>query len=394
MSVQGKLAEWQAAGVLPADVATRILAYEQRGHRQRPYVLYALGGLGALAVATGVLALVASNWDAIPAGVKLGLDVLLVAGVSAGIVRAEARGSAWARETLLVLQYGVVLASIGLIAQVYHLGGKPYEALLAWTALTAFLMSRGRSAVLGAIWVLGLKLTYGVVLGEIGDARRMEQFAASLAYLAPLVCLGLAGAPAVARARPELARVLAAFGWAELALAGSLGPLGFYADWGRDEPTGLLYAGFGLAAAGTAIVGARLRVDPGDAAGAGARRATQLALGAALLAAFVPFLLPHDERPVAAALAFIAFWATAGWAAHRLRLFHLLNLATAMIGLRILIAYFEVFGSLLSTGLGLITGGLLTLGLAYVWLRKSRDFKRQLAPEPGERAGGGGDGDA
>jgi uncharacterized membrane protein len=391
VNVKNKLEEWQSAGILPADVAARILLHEEQRHRQRPYLLYALGGLGALAVGTGIVSLVASNWDAIPPGAKLGLDVLLVAALSAGIARADARRAAWVRETLLVLQYGVVLASIGLIAQIYHLGGAPYEALLAWTALTAFLMSRGRTPVVAAIWVIGLQVTYGAVLAEIGDRRDLELFAAGLAYLAPLACLGIADAPAVARSRPHLAGVLRAFAWGEIALAGSLGPLRFYADREREEGTGLLHAGFALAVIATAVVAAR--VGPRGPGAGGARRGVQLVLGAALLAAFVPFLLPHGEWPVAAALSFIGFWAAVGWAGHGLRRFQVLNAATAMIGLRILIAYFEVFGSLLSTGLGLITGGLLTLGLAWAWLRKSRDFKRRLAPEPGEGAGREGDGD-
>jgi uncharacterized membrane protein len=43
-----------------------------------------------------------------------------------------------------------------------------------------------------------------------------------------------------------------------------------------------------------------------------------------------------------------------------------------------LIVYFEVFGSLLDTGLGLVTGGLLTLLLIWFWARKRREFDREL----------------
>jgi uncharacterized membrane protein len=46
--------------------------------------------------------------------------------------------------------------------------------------------------------------------------------------------------------------------------------------------------------------------------------------------------------------------------------------------LRLLIVYFEVFGSMLSTGLGMITGGALTLLLAWVWKRKSPQLAEQL----------------
>jgi hypothetical protein len=41
--------------------------------------------------------------------------------------------------------------------------------------------------------------------------------------------------------------------------------------------------------------------------------------------------------------------------------------------------YFEVFGTLLDTGVGLVLGGLLTLLVTWFWARKRRDFDRELS---------------
>ena len=52
--------------------------------------------------------------------------------------------------------------------------------------------------------------------------------------------------------------------------------------------------------------------------------------------------------------------------------------------------YIEVFGSMLETGLGLIVGGILTIGLTWFWLRKSRGLAAVLTepgPPGGEAAG-------
>lgn len=59
MYLARKLAEWQEAGLLSADAAAAILAHETR--QSRPYALYILGGLGALTIALGLVAIVASN---------------------------------------------------------------------------------------------------------------------------------------------------------------------------------------------------------------------------------------------------------------------------------------------------------------------------------------------
>jgi uncharacterized membrane protein len=65
--------------------------------------------------------------------------------------------------------------------------------------------------------------------------------------------------------------------------------------------------------------------------------------------------------------------------AHRKGRPALLHLATGVIGLRLLVIYFEVFGSLLDTGVGLVLGGLLTLLVTWIWARKRRDFDRELS---------------
>jgi uncharacterized membrane protein len=93
--------------------------------------------------------------------------------------------------------------------------------------------------------------------------------------------------------------------------------------------------------------------------------------------------MPHGKWPLVAALAFIVVFGVVALAAHREGRSRLLHLATAAIGLRLLVIYFEVFGSLLDTGIGLVLGGLLTLLVTWFWARKRRDFDRQLsAREP------------
>jgi uncharacterized membrane protein len=61
-------------------------------------------------------------------------------------------------------------------------------------------------------------------------------------------------------------------------------------------------------------------------------------------------------------------------------LFHAL---TALLALRILVVYFEVFGSLLDTGVGLVTGGLLTLLIAWFWQKKVRKLGQRAAVQTG-----------
>jgi len=83
------------------------------------------------------------------------------------------------------------------------------------------------------------------------------------------------------------------------------------------------------------------------------------------VAGFMPFLTPHPRWPVVGAGLFMAYWAMIGWTGLRLGYRGLLNTAVVIIALRLVIVYIELFGDLLSTGVGLIASGILLIAL--VW---------------------------
>jgi hypothetical protein len=68
------------------------------------------------------------------------------------------------------------------------------------------------------------------------------------------------------------------------------------------------------------------------------------------------------------------------WTSIQLGQVRAFNVLTALIALRVLAIYFEVFGSLLSTGVGLITGGALTLAVGWLWQRKTTALAARLGP--------------
>lgn len=367
MRLEPKLREWERAELITPEIAARILAHEQR--RDRPLLLYAVGGIGALAIVIGLVSVIAANWDVLPPSSKLGGDMLMAVALAWGVVRAHKRGLRWLEDTLILVYHGLVLASIGLISQVYHLGGATHEALLIWSALTFLLVTRGHSGLLALVWILGLQATCVAWLVHLAESMDREKVALSLVYVAPLVCLAIGSSDKIRSWRPHFGRVFAAVGWTEVALCASFGPLAFYEDMTREYSHGL-WVGFGLAAVLTGWLWTRIsRLTAAEGA-----RGVRILLVTAFLLSFVPMLVSTGDLDLLAALCFVGLWALIGWTAHELRLFWLLNLATALIAIRILIVYFEVFGSLLDTGLGLISGGLLTLLLAWLWVKKRKDF--------------------
>ncbi len=368
MLIDRPLQRWIEGGLVSAEQAERIRAFERGRGPDRPVYIYVVAGLGGLAIATGLVSIVAANWDRFPGGVKLGADLALVAGLGWGVVTWERSGPAWARETAIVFLHGLVLASIALIGQVYQLGGRSHEALGAWSLLTALLMSRARSGFVAAAWILGLEATWAAWAVWLADKIDDAALALGSSYWVPLVCILVGRSRFVQGRRPALARVLSAIGWGEVVLCGLLGTFAFYADTAREDWTGAYWA-----VAVSAVLTAWIALQPPTDRLAG----RALLVGCLLLVHIPLFVSVGDLGPVAA-LTFVALWALVAWTAQRTGDASLFNLATAAIGIRILVAYFEAFGSLLDTGLGLVGGGLLTVALVWLWARKRKDFAREL----------------
>ncbi len=385
MSLTKKLVRWQAAGLIDAATAARIAEHENQN--ARPFLLYALGGLGALTIGVGFISLVAANWDEIPRAVKWGLDVLLLGGLSAGIFRAKSTGHRWVCETLIVLQYVLTLASIALVGQVYQLGGQAWAALLFWTVITAPLMAVGESAFVAVTWVSGAYLTKGVWLFTVLDDWRVPNNAKETIFfsamaLVPLVTLVLGTLQPLARVRPAFTGAFWRLGWFALIGLASVAQFGWYAALNEDDMRGIAMAAPALLVLAGAVAWAMGRVPHWQSPLA--LRAAQAVLGYAVLSSLLPFIARHESVGLLAALSFIALWAMIGFAAYHSGHLRWLNLATAVIAMRVIAIYIELFSSLADTGFFLIGGGLLTIGLTWLWIRKSKDFRAAAMAQVGK----------
>lgn len=375
MRLEKRLTEWVAAGLISREQAEGIRDHERQ--KDRPWLLYAIAGLGGLAVAVGLVSVVAANWDLISGRVKIATDLLVLAFVGGIFARKQEAWPVWAKDAALLVLYGMTMASIALVGQVYQLGGTARIAMATWSLITFPLMCLGKTPLLAVVWSIGLQTTAGTWLTWLSEPPpRQEGLALALAGLLPWPWLLLGHSTWLHRLRPSFTSVFAAIGWAEVLIAGSIGTSAFYADHG-DEPWNALWAALGVGL--VLAVGLSRKISQLPAG----RWATGLLVLAVVLA-FLPARVGAGSWDVLAALCFIALWLVVAFTAHKVGLLGVLNLATAVVGVRIVIVYFEVFGSLLDTGLGLISGGGLTLGLVWLWWRKKRDFSRSLAVAPKE----------
>ena len=118
MNIYSKLSDWQKRGLITAEQQQKITDYEN--NVRRPMLYHALLFLSCFCIGIGVIAVIAANWEAIPAAVKLGVDFALLCTAAWGVWHSRRKGRNLAAEALLTAFALLVLGSIGLVGQIYH----------------------------------------------------------------------------------------------------------------------------------------------------------------------------------------------------------------------------------------------------------------------------------
>ncbi len=372
MNLDRKLANWVEAGVIDEAARDRIAAFENE--QRKPVALYAMIVLGGGTVALGIVSVVASNWDSISGAAKLTGDVFLALVLAAATAWSVQTRRALATEVLVCVFYGFTLASLALVGQVYQLGTPTYQGLLVWSLSTLPLLLLGRSKYLALLGIAGLWTTHALSFEALFDtleSQRVlhgEDVIASLLFASPFAYVALSRVPWLRRERPEYAETLEGVAWLAVLAGGFALQFVWYDDLSSVD---VMRAGLlATAVIAAAVAFALPRLYPS---------LTQAGLiplwiivGFGWLSFAVGFGIPHGSLDVVGALLQLAWLALFARAALQFGLVRAFNVLTALLALRVLVVYFEVFGSLLDTGLGLITGGALTLLLAYLWRRKAK----------------------
>ena len=365
MALDRKLDEWQAAGLIDSSAAEAIRAHE--AEVARPIALWATIGIGLFALALGVVLLVAAGWDMIPAGVKLGVHWAMTAAAAAVVWQARRQQRDWLGEGALFLLAALVLAGVALQGQIYQVTSPVWQALGWWALLvTPAILVAGCTRLTAYGWAGMLAVLATAYAAETGASGALGDILADNlpAALPPgLVLLSLwlgAGAFATGVREAGLALLLGGASLAHFAW-----PIAVSEADAANMAARLPFA-LGLAAFGVAFAG-RL--------GAAAAGVVRTCLIAAAVATALAAAVPHPDAlapRLFGAFAFFAMWGAVGKAAHDGGWRVLFGIAIGMIAVRLFIVYVELFGGLALTGLGLIAGGLLLIGLTLAWAKVMR----------------------
>lgn len=126
---------WVADGVIqPAQGASILARYPAADGHGRMMGIFI--GIGVVLILGGISLVIASNWRDIPAVVKMGGLLLLLATTTAAGIEAKSRGlgRAW-WEGAFSIASALPLLGLALISQIFHVSGKASGLFFAWVLL-------------------------------------------------------------------------------------------------------------------------------------------------------------------------------------------------------------------------------------------------------------------
>ncbi|HTH50246.1 MAG TPA: DUF2157 domain-containing protein [Candidatus Limnocylindria bacterium] len=373
-----------AAGLITAEQRQQIIAHFKLEEEQGK-LLAILAILGGVLVAAGIMLLIANNWDAIPGPVKIATGLALMLGAHAGAWTLGRRGLPKSAAALHLGGAGLFLGNIALVGQVYHLSSRPANAFLLWWAGIAALPWVLRSKSLHLLALLAFTTWFGV---ESFDRESWfwffdGPFSYGLFALLGLNYLGLG--LWLQRSRfPEFGPPTEKLGL--LAFHAFTFPLtlGWYYGYGESSPRGL-WLQAALAAMGLGLTVSALLLGMG-----GLPRPWRWVWSLALMGVVTVLLAGwfivrttayQPEAPGYGWLAFgvlFVFCFVQIQAGLLMRSVFYVNVAMTFIVFHLIRAYVGLFGSMGTTGLMLVVGGVFLIGTGICLERKRRTLIRRI----------------
>ncbi|MBF0310140.1 MAG: DUF2157 domain-containing protein [Magnetococcales bacterium] len=373
--LSAQLQTWVENGLINPAQAEAITAFEA-GRPGVSRLMQGLIGVGVLALGNGLIALIAANWEAIPPGIKLTSAFAFLLALALGLaMRHTPSPSRWWEGGLHLFALAL-LATLGLITQIYHSQGTLAQFMLFWCLISLPPVLLSRRGPLANSWVAAFFVSLLWWISGIDDSLGSDALRRLVAVVFALPMVSLA-----------LARLLESTPWAttlvrplrfwSLVLAYlSLNALGFFGEE-RLLPGALLeYLLPGLLIGGLLLTLSFFRP---------LMEASLLPLSRALLGFYLFFFTLASWTP-------LNHWVVTLFHLILLSLFALISarqgetrrvsVATGLMGLHLFAVYLRAAGGLVQTGFGLIVTGAVILSLLFLWQRFHTRWRR-LLPEKG-----------
>lgn len=364
-SLDKKLAAWVTARLISPQQADDIQTFERQSGASH-WMLYGFLFLGVFVLSMGVISLIAANWKDIPDSIKLLTDFIVLLGVGSWAVIAGLRQSNF-HEGILFGFMMLVLATIGLISQIYHLSGEPYQAFLLWGMITLPIVLLSERSFVTGIWVFLVVISLYQFMMDYPIVDAMLQFTEQIFAVFIIVPILIALSEVIAvrlRAHQAMTSVLRlAF---LLSFLCALAVTDFKVTFPLFNRLEWTHALLTQIVAGVAVLGALGVVFVPTITRSQRILLSLVWLFSILLCVFA--LHQSTWKIAGAVLAILSLMALLLYYGSR-HDFVFYQFIALLIGLRFLLLYFTELGGLMNTGFGLIITGFVIIAMVALWRR-------------------------
>lgn len=373
MNLDKKLDDWVERQLLTREQASAILSYEKSVSPSNIFT-YTFLTLGVSIVSLGILAFIAANWEDIPGSIKLLVDFMILSGLAVAIVYLHKQQKNLIRDRVIVLFQLLVLASIGLISQIFHTSGKLYEALGLWVAITLPLVLHAENKFPSHILLFSVSIIISEYLRESSSPHmNLKFFIFHLFTPSLFLVTGLA----LSNFRiPSIKRFgISSIFWGVITVI--LGTISFHFIYKFELIPELSYTPNSYIFSiifyiiGSFIVSFYL---------------FKLKKISAILSILISgfyigiYLLRYnsDSSEFWDAFYFIFIWLFLGLLFLSLRFNRLFEASIVVVGIRFLVVYFQIFESLLMTSLGLVLSGVFIVCSVLLYMKYKEKIYNSL----------------
>lgn len=353
------LSDWVLNDLITKEQAKKISHHEEN-KPSNSWVLYGFLILGALVIGIGIISLIAANWENIPDTVKLIIDFLLLIALATGSYISWKKKEHILFEVFLISFMVLCLASIGLISQIYHTGGKLYQALLMWSVITSAVAASSKRSLTPFIWAAGFFSS--ITFTALDSATFQPIFARHensvlmaiplLSALLAIICKKISG---------ESGQTKSFRSWAiiggMIALSAAETHLLRYRSMDLNIITFIPGYVFTILIVGGILISSEYK------------KVQKILLLLALAFYLIPFhlpMVPIQSKSVYAAFSIFTLSTMAIFLAS-LGLRGLFQIFLIILGMRFLVLYFQALGGLATTGFGLIISGVIIISMVITW---------------------------
>ena len=172
MSIEKDLPELVQANIISSETADKIALYYKAKKEKSPNRIFiAFGILGALLIGSGIILILAHNWDHLSTGIKTVLaflPLLVAQGFGLLVILKKQNNTAWIESTGTFWYFAIAIA-ISLISQIYNIEGSMSGFLLAWMLLALPVIYLLRSSLVSLLYIVGITAYVIVISNHYGD---------------------------------------------------------------------------------------------------------------------------------------------------------------------------------------------------------------------------------